>query len=70
MDVSKRDFIPCPKVDSSVVKIHPKVNVPSVDMNEWWAFTRTCFSKKNKTLGATFKQKKKAYELFSEAHNE
>ncbi|KAK9091919.1 hypothetical protein Syun_026830 [Stephania yunnanensis] len=63
MDVSKRDFIPCPKVDSSVVKIHPKVNVPSVDMNEWWAFTRTCFSKKNKTLGATFKQKKKAYEL-------
>ncbi|KAK9129768.1 hypothetical protein Sjap_010255 [Stephania japonica] len=63
MDVSKRDFVPCPKVDSSVVKIHPKVNVPSVDMNEWWAFTRTCFSKKNKTLGATFKQKKKAYEL-------
>ncbi|KAK9165420.1 hypothetical protein Scep_000611 [Stephania cephalantha] len=63
MDVSKRDFIPCPKVDSSDVKIYPKVNVPSVDMNEWWAFTRTCFSKKNKTLGATFKQKKKAYEL-------
>ncbi|KAL5705602.1 18S rRNA (adenine(1779)-N(6)/adenine(1780)-N(6))-dimethyltransferase [Ranunculus cassubicifolius] len=67
MDVSKRDFVPCPKVDSSVVKIHPKDQVPNINininMNEWWAFTRTCFSKKNKTLGATFKQKKKVLEL-------
>ncbi|KAF9619233.1 hypothetical protein IFM89_005787 [Coptis chinensis] len=64
MDVSKRDFVPCPKVDSSVVKIHRKGEVPGVDINEWWAFTRTCFSKKNKTLGATFKQKRKVVELF------
>ncbi|KAF8405293.1 hypothetical protein HHK36_010195 [Tetracentron sinense] len=63
MDVSKRDFVPYPKVDSSVVKIRPKTEIPDVDMNEWWAFTRTCFSKKNKTLGATFKQKKKVIEL-------
>ncbi|KAJ4965255.1 hypothetical protein NE237_017104 [Protea cynaroides] len=63
MDVSKKDFIPSPKVDSSVVKILPKDTVPEVDMDEWWAFTRTCFSKKNKTLGATFKQKKKVIEL-------
>ncbi|XP_010277807.1 PREDICTED: ribosomal RNA small subunit methyltransferase, mitochondrial isoform X2 [Nelumbo nucifera] len=63
MDVSKKDFIPCPKVDSSVVKIWPKTKVPDVDMHEWWAFTRTCFNKKNKTLGATFKQKKKVVEL-------
>ncbi|XP_042517885.1 ribosomal RNA small subunit methyltransferase, mitochondrial-like [Macadamia integrifolia] len=63
MDVSKRDFVPCPKVDSSVVKIRPKATVPEVDMDEWWAFTRTCFSKKNKTLGATLKQKKKVIEL-------
>lgn len=63
MNVSKKDFIPCPKVDSSVVKIRPKSTVPDVDMDEWWAFTRTCFSKKNKTLGATFKQKKKVIEL-------
>lgn len=65
MNVSTRDFVPCPKVDSSVVKIHPKDEVPSVPMNEWLAFTRTCFSKKNKTLGATFKQKKKILELFN-----
>ncbi|KAK9265961.1 hypothetical protein L1049_003485 [Liquidambar formosana] len=63
MDVSKRDFLPCPKVDSSVVIIRPKAEIPNVDLDEWWAFTRTCFSKKNKTLGATFKQKKKVMEL-------
>ncbi|KAK6150603.1 hypothetical protein DH2020_015535 [Rehmannia glutinosa] len=63
MDVSKRDFVPCPKVDSSVVKIYPKTEIPNVDLDEWWAFTRTCFSKKNKTLGATFKQKRKLMEL-------
>ncbi|KAL0378301.1 UNVERIFIED_CONTAM: Ribosomal RNA small subunit methyltransferase, mitochondrial [Sesamum radiatum] len=63
MDVSKRDFVPCPKVDSSVVKIYPKSEIPDVDLEEWWAFTRTCFSKKNKTLGATFKQKRKLMEL-------
>ncbi|XP_057762559.1 ribosomal RNA small subunit methyltransferase, mitochondrial [Arachis stenosperma] len=63
MDVSKRDFLPCPKVDSSVVIIRPKDQVPDVDMREWRAFTRTCFSRKNKTLGATFKQKSKLLSL-------
>lgn len=59
MDVSKADFVPIPKVDSSVIKIYPKEDIESVDLNEWWAFTRTCFSNKNKTLGAIFKQKRK-----------
>ncbi|CAK9157087.1 unnamed protein product [Ilex paraguariensis] len=63
MNVSKRDFLPCPRVYSSVVKIRPKAEIPHVDLDEWWAFTRTCFRKKNKTLGATFKQKKNLYEL-------
>lgn len=63
MDVSKRDFFPIPKVDSSVVLIKPKAEIANVDLNEWCAFTRTCFSKKNKTLGATFRQKKKVAEL-------
>ncbi|GFP93643.1 probable dimethyladenosine transferase [Phtheirospermum japonicum] len=45
------------------VKIYPKSEIPDVDLNEWWAFTRTCFSKKNKTLGATLKQKRKLMEL-------
>ncbi|KAL0543384.1 hypothetical protein IC582_018480 [Cucumis melo] len=63
MDVSKRDFVPCPKVDSSVVLIRPKKEVPEVNLEEWRAFTRTCFGKKNKTLGATFKQKRKLMDL-------
>ncbi|KAJ9561935.1 hypothetical protein OSB04_007095 [Centaurea solstitialis] len=65
MNVSKRDFVPIPKVDSSVVKIRLKSEVPNVDLKEWWAFTKTCFGKKNKTLGATFRQKKKVAELLS-----
>ncbi|XP_052196158.1 ribosomal RNA small subunit methyltransferase, mitochondrial-like [Diospyros lotus] len=64
MDVSKRDFVPCPKVDSSVVKIWRRPEIPDIDLHEWLAFTRTCFSKKNKTLGATFKKKKKVIELY------
>lgn len=63
MDVSKRDFVPPPKVDSSVVKIYPKAEIPDVNLEEWWAFTRICFNKKNKTLGATFKQKRRLAEL-------
>ncbi|KAL2520475.1 Ribosomal RNA adenine dimethylase family protein [Forsythia ovata] len=63
MDVSKNDFLPRPKVDSSVVKVYPKNVIPDVNLEEWWAFTRTCFNKKNKTLGATFKQKRKLVEL-------
>ncbi|XP_075091384.1 ribosomal RNA small subunit methyltransferase, mitochondrial-like isoform X2 [Nicotiana tabacum] len=63
MNVSKKDFLPCPKVDSSVVKIHPKAEIPEVDYEEWCAFTRTCFTKKNKTLGAIFKQKRMLLEL-------
>ncbi|KAH0718434.1 hypothetical protein KY290_015078 [Solanum tuberosum] len=63
MNVSKKDFLPCPKVDSSVVKIYPKTEIPEVDYEEWCAFTRTCFTKKNKTLGAIFKQKRMLMEL-------
>ncbi|KAL5557618.1 hypothetical protein UlMin_039854 [Ulmus minor] len=65
MDVSKRDFLPPPKVDSSLLIIRPKAQLPNVNLDEWLAFTKTCFGKKNKTLGATFKQKKKLMELLS-----
>ncbi|CAH8281107.1 unnamed protein product [Arabidopsis lyrata] len=65
MDVSKREFVPPPKVDSSVVMITPKEIIPDVNVQEWLAFTRTCFGKKNKTLGSMFRQKKKVMELLS-----
>ncbi|KAL2348570.1 hypothetical protein Fmac_002570 [Flemingia macrophylla] len=63
IDVSKRDFLPSPKVDSSVVIIRPKDQVPNVDLHQWRAFTRTCFTHRNKTLGASFKQKGKLFHL-------
>ncbi|KAM0975337.1 hypothetical protein ACFX13_018671 [Malus domestica] len=63
MDVSKKEFVPCPEVDSSVVIIRPKAEVPNINLDEWWAFIKACFCKKNRTLGATFKQKKKVMEL-------
>ncbi|KAK3125107.1 hypothetical protein QOZ80_7BG0600060 [Eleusine coracana subsp. coracana] len=64
MDVSKRDFVPMPRVDSSVVEIRPRAAVPGVDLGEWLAFTRVCFGQKNKTLGAIFKQKRMVMGLF------
>nr|ABB45840.1 hypothetical protein [Eutrema halophilum] len=65
MDVSKREFVPPPKVDSSLVIIRPKEVKPDVDVQEWLAFTRTCFGNKNKTLGSMFRQKKKVIELLN-----
>lgn len=69
MNVSKRDFVPCPKVDSSLVRIRQRSEVPAVDLDEWLAFTRTCFSKRNKTLGAIFKQKRKIADLLGRSQN-
>ncbi|XP_047165568.1 ribosomal RNA small subunit methyltransferase, mitochondrial-like isoform X2 [Vigna umbellata] len=63
MNVSKRDFLPSPKVDSSVVIIRPKPQVPNVDLREWRAFTSNCFNNRYKTLGAIFKNKRKVFEL-------
>lgn len=63
MNVSKRDFLPSPKVDSSVVIIRPKPQVPNVDLREWRAFTSNCFNNRYKTLGSIFKNKRKVFEL-------
>lgn len=55
MDVSKRYFFFVLKVDFFVVVIRFKVEIFSVDLNEWCVFIRICFSKKNKILGVIFK---------------
>ncbi|EPS63983.1 hypothetical protein M569_10799, partial [Genlisea aurea] len=72
MDVSKREFTPPPKVDSAVVKLRPRSHVPEVNLPEWCAFTRTCFGNRNRTLGASFKKKRKLMELmrFSGGHGD
>eukprot|EP00892_Ulva_mutabilis_P004880 jgi/Ulvmu1/2764/UM014_0222.1 len=56
LKVGRNNFRPPPKVDSSVVRIEPRLPPPSVNFLEWDGFIRLCFSRKNKTLGAIFKQ--------------
>ena len=58
MKVSKKNFVPPPKVESSVVRIEPIHPLPQINFIEWDGMLRICFSRKNKTLGALFKQKK------------
>ena len=58
MKVSKKNFVPPPKVESSVVRIEPIHPLPKINFLEWDGMLRICFSRKNKTLGALFKQKK------------
>jgi len=57
MKVSKKNFRPPPKVESAIVRIEPRNPVPEVNFIEWDGLLRICFSRKNKTLGAIFKQK-------------
>ena len=47
---------PPPKVDSSVVRIEPRRPCVNVNFLEWDGLIRLCFSRKNKTLGAIFRQ--------------
>jgi 18S rRNA (adenine1779-N6/adenine1780-N6)-dimethyltransferase len=57
MKVGKNNFVPPPKVESSVVRIEPIKPIPNINYLEWDGMLRLCFSRKNKTLGAIFKQK-------------
>merc|ERR1712083_954597 len=56
MKVGKNNFRPPPKVESSVVRIEPRNPPPPINFKEWDGLTRVCFVRKNKTLGAAFKQ--------------
>lgn len=56
MPARRNDFRPPPKVDSRVVRIEPRKQ-NSVNMKEWDGFTRICFIRKSKTLGAIFRLK-------------
>ena len=47
---------PPPKVDSSDVRIEPRRPCVNVNFLEWDGLIRLCFSRKNKTLGAIFRQ--------------
>lgn len=57
MKISKANFTPPPKVESRIVRIEPKIPPPPIEFKEWDGLVRLCFSRKNKTLNAIFKQK-------------
>jgi 18S rRNA (adenine1779-N6/adenine1780-N6)-dimethyltransferase len=54
MKVGKNNFNPPPQVESSVVRITPKVPRPQISWDEWDGLLRICFGRKNKTLRASF----------------
>lgn len=54
MKIGKNNFRPPPAVESSVVKMVPKVPRPGVKYEEWDGLLRVCFVRKNRTLRAGF----------------
>ena len=56
MKVGKNNFRPPPQVESSVVRIEPKLGNerPGVSWDEWDGMLRICFVRKNKTLRASW----------------
>lgn len=56
MKVGKNNFRPPPQVESSVVRIEPKIGTerPGVSWDEWDGMLRICFVRKNKTLRASW----------------
>ncbi|KAF5191440.1 rRNA adenine N(6)-methyltransferase [Thalictrum thalictroides] len=57
LKVGKNNFRPPLKVDSSVVRIEPRIPLPPVNFKEWDGLIRLCFNRKNQTLGSIFRQK-------------
>ncbi|KAF2671128.1 rRNA adenine dimethylase [Microthyrium microscopicum] len=54
MKVGKNNFNPPPMVESSVVRITPKVPRPQISPDEWDGLLRICFGRKNRILRASF----------------
>jgi len=61
MKVGKNNFRPPPKVESSVVRIEPKTGTerPGISWPEWDGMLRICFTRRNKTLRASWLGSKK-----------
>ncbi|OCK81203.1 dimethyladenosine transferas-like protein [Lepidopterella palustris CBS 459.81] len=54
MKVGRNNFNPPPAVESSVVRLEPKVPRPQISYEEWDGLLRICFVRKNRTLRAAF----------------
>uniref|UniRef100_T1IS59 rRNA adenine N(6)-methyltransferase n=1 Tax=Strigamia maritima TaxID=126957 RepID=T1IS59_STRMM len=76
MKIGKNNFRPPPKVESSIVRIEPRNPPPPINFQEWDGLVRLAFLRKNKTLGAIFKQKSvlemlmKNYQIHASVKNE
>jgi len=55
-DVKSGSFVPRPRVDSTVIKLEPRVPAPGVDFAEWDAFVKLIFSKRRRTLRKQFRK--------------
>lgn len=55
LKVSKNSFVPPPKVESSVVRIEPRMSKPILNFKDFDGLLKICFLRKNKTLLANFK---------------
>lgn len=54
MKVGKNNFKPPPLVESSVIRMVPKVPRPQINYEEWDGLLRIAFVRKNRTLRASF----------------
>lgn len=57
MNVSKNNFRPPPKVESSVVRVVPRDPPPPVEFAEFDGLGRIVFGRRNKTVHANFQAK-------------
>ena len=48
--VGKNNFDPIPKVDSEVISLYLKEEVPNINVEKYFSFLKECFSHKRKTL--------------------
>ncbi|KAI1501487.1 S-adenosyl-L-methionine-dependent methyltransferase [Biscogniauxia marginata] len=65
LKVGRANFRPPPQVDSSVVRIEPKIGKerPKIAFEEWDGMLRICFNRRNKTLRASFLGNKEVLSL-------
>ncbi|CAH7673072.1 S-adenosyl-L-methionine-dependent methyltransferase [Phakopsora pachyrhizi] len=63
MKVGKSNFKPPPLVESSVIRLEPLNPPPKIKFEEFDGLTRICFSRRNKTIRASFFASKSVKEM-------
>ncbi|KAL8704004.1 MAG: hypothetical protein Q9201_002809 [Fulgogasparrea decipioides] len=62
LKIGRNNFKPPPQVDSSVVRLVPKVPRPGIGFEEWDSMLRVCFGRKHRTLRAGWLGSRKTLE--------